>query len=115
MKWKFLSKKKAIFQRTGIPNVFYTEGEVFDGGAERFVYNNLIPHPLMPEFAGFISGQIRLVEPQVVVQNLALPVVPLIAGINAGYSVTDSLTDPNNLGSGTNAQYLQSVFGGVQA
>ena len=116
MKWKFLSRKNAIHTKTGIPNVFYTGGEVFDGGAERFVYNNLVPHPLVPFMAGFNAGELRLVEPQLVVQHLALPVIPLIAGVYAGYVNTDSLTDPNSLGSGQNAQYLaNSVFGGVQA
>jgi hypothetical protein len=114
LKWNLFSRKKQIHHADGVPNSYYTAGEVFDGGAERFVYNNEIPHPLVGFFGGIRVGEFRFIQPQTVYQNLALPVVPILPGIVPGQLVFNPLLDPNNLPNDANGAYLTSVFGGVQ-
>jgi hypothetical protein len=109
MKWSLFSRKKQIHHADGIPNSYYTAGEVFDGGAERFVFNNDIPHPLVGFPNGIRAGEYRFIQPQTVYQYLALPVVPILPGIVPGQLVFNPLNDPNALPDNS-----LGGFGGVQ-
>lgn len=110
-------RRPKIQHPDGLDSTYYTAGLVFDGGAEHLAYHNDRPHPMLTRFAGFLTNkQLRVTNVQNVYQYNSLPVIGLIAGINAGQVTTAPLLGPNQLPSSPNNNNLNTnLFGGVQA
>jgi hypothetical protein len=108
--------KKKIPHPDGLDSTYYTQGVVFDGGAEHLAYRNDRPHPLINAYMGFIPRrQLRVTERQVVYQMNALPVMPILSGFVSGQFRAAPLTQQGDLtGSANNVALNNSLFGGVQ-
>jgi len=109
--------RKKIAHPDGLDSTFYSPGVVFDGGAEHLAYINERPHPLLTKYGGFIPRiQISPTERQVVYQFQALPIIPVLAGVQAGAIPAQSLLQSNQLNNSPNNALVQdTLFGAVQS
>lgn len=79
--------------------VHYLEGPHITAGAGSLVYHADRPHPLVDRFDGIVpSTQVRICEPQIVYQNISLPVQAILPGVIAGSMYTDPLTQAATFG-----------------
>lgn len=110
-------RRKKIPHPDGLDSTYYTQGVVFDGGADHLAYHNDRPHPLLTPYAGFIPHrQMQVKSPQLIYQMNALPVLTIIPGFVAGQVANAPLLQNGEL-SNTNPNDVlvnNALFGGVQ-
>ena len=110
-------RRPKIQHPDGLDSTYYTQGFIFDGGAEHLAYHNDRPHPLLTRFGGFLTNhQLRVTDRQVVYQYAGAPLQPILQGVVAGQVTTQPLIQQGSLsGNDNNVLINHSLFGGVQS